>query len=300
MLPMAHTLNEVAANLVRLGYTRYACPTLPARFPKVVETFAKLTQSADAELLAITDLRELHEDGKSNLGLRQVRKGELKENPRQDEIAEGRLTYDDTKFYYHGNQRTLGYFANRGGVIERHRDFFLETTLMNAECVILGLEITDRMDALMPGYNFAKRMLAREDAAVGRLLRYLCDGDKPNIAQMHRDQNFLTVHIKSDRPQLWLADRDGHIIADAQETRDDSVLIFLCRKAWQITRGALPGIWHGVLDPTFGSDRVPRHTAVNFLHATVTEDEERWTAENIQLLRPPQHLVEYSSGLKAA
>ena len=121
------------------------------------------------------------------------------------------------------------------------------------------------------------------------------DGDVPNIAQRHRDKSFLTIHIGSDRGGLWLADNRDTILADAGETQTDSVLIFLSRKAWEITRGTLKGIIHGVRDTTFPSllGRMPRHTAVGFFHAEVSGDERAWAAEHMHELSIPEHVKRF-------
>jgi isopenicillin N synthase-like dioxygenase len=166
---------------------------------------------------------------------------------------------------------------------------------MHDEASLLALEIAEEMDRQMPGYAFSQRMQRVWNENLLRLLRYLCDGDVPNIAQRHRDKSFLTIHIGSDRGGLWLADNRDTILADAGETQTDSVLIFLSRKAWEITRGTLKGIIHGVRDTTFPSllGRMPRHTAVGFFHAEVSGDERAWAAEHMHELSIPEHVKRF-------
>lgn len=291
-IPIARTFDEAAQNLITLGFTRLES-NLPKRFEAVVLPFAKLTEDPDGELLKIDADREKHEDGTADLGLRIARKGDIKLNPRPDEIAEGRTNYDETKFIYHGNDRALGYFAERPDLIRRHRNFFFESTLLHNECNILALEVADRLDVHLPGFAFAKRMLKVQALSRLRLLRYLCDGTSPAIAQRHRDQCFLTIHIKSDRAGLWLADRNNeNIIIDVQETRDDSVLLFFGRKAWELTYGQLKGVLHGVTDPAYGlNDRAPRHTGVDFQHVDVPEPALDWSAKNMDQLQIPHHIA---------
>ncbi|MEI7719599.1 MAG: hypothetical protein WCI89_00075 [bacterium] len=185
--------------------------------------------------------------------------------------------------------------------MQEQAKFFSALSITQGQCVLLGYELAEQLDRLMPDYNFVQRMHEAEGASRLRLLRYLCDGERPGIAQRHRDQCFITIHIRSDRPQLWLANRGNtQIIEDAQETRDDSVLIFLGRKAWEITRGDLDGIVHGVLDPTFGeTGRPPRHTVVSFLHASVSQAEREWGEENMPRLAIPSFVSDYGM-LKAA
>ena len=296
-LPVARTLDEAAVNLLEYGYTRLQSRTLPRRVPTLSRRFATITEDMRRQLLVISHPREQHADGTNDLGFREVRRGDIKHNPRPDEIAEGRTEYDETKVVFHYNGRALGYWSGRGvgGLLREQGEFFSECGLIQGECVLLGYELAERLDRLLEGYNFVQRMREVEGAARLRLLRYLCDGEKPAIAQRHRDQCFITIHIRSDRPQLWLADRSNtHIIEDAQETRDDSVLVFLGRKAWEITRGKLDGIVHGVLDPTFQKEkRLPRHTAVFFLHASVYPEEQQWGHENIGRLAIPPFVSNY-------
>lgn len=302
-LPTALNLDQAAGNLLELGYTRLICPSLPPRFPKLVVEFAEISEDGRRKLLVIPHLREQHADGTNDLGFREVRRGNIKKNPRTDEIAEGRTKYDETKFVLHFNARALGYWSGHDAeeLLREHEQFFFELSLVQSESMLIGYEIAERFDHLLPGYGFVKRMHEAEYLARLRLLRYLCDGVEPSIAQRHRDQCFLTIHIRSDRPGLWLANKDHtQIIEDAQETREDSVLIFLGRKAWEITNGKLDGIIHGVLDPTFGeAGRTPRHTAVSFLHATVRDEEQGWGTNNIHQLVIPQHVSDYGLRITA-
>ncbi len=288
-LMTATSVDEAAQNLLEHGFTRLVS-NLPQRFNAVVPPFARLTQEPEGELLKIDHPRERHADGTSDLGLRIARKGDKKLNPRPDEIAEGRITYDETKFVYHHNDRALGYFGQHQQLLRRHREFFFASSLLHNECNVLALEIAENLDNYLPGYHFAQRLMKVQSMSRLRLLRYLCNGTSPSIAQQHRDQCFLTIHIKSDRPGLWLADRrNEYIIADAEETRDDSVLLFFGRKAWEFTRGRLQGIVHGVVDTTYESaDRKPRHTGVDFQHIELSYEDLEWSGQHVrELVLPP-------------
>lgn len=291
----AYSIEEAAQNLLRDGWTRLSYGTLSRQFNPVIKTLRAITEDPERHLYEIRDARELDADGEQDLGLIIKPKGGTKTRPRKDEIAEGRLTYDDTKFTYQHKQRILGYYARHPGLIEKHPEFFLHTARMHDEASLLALEIAEEMDKQMPGYAFAQRMQKTWSKNLLRLLRYLCDGDVPNIAQRHRDKSFLTIHIGSDRGGLWLADNKDAILADAGETQTDSVLIFLSRKAWEITRGNLKGIVHGVRDTTFTNllGRMPRHTAVGFFHAEVEDDERAWADEHMHELTIPDHVKKF-------
>ncbi len=300
---MAPNLDQAAQNLLEFGCTRLRNLVLPRRVPKIIRGFAKITGDLRRSLLVIPDLREQQSDGTNDLGFREVRRGDTKHNPRPDEIAEGRTSHDETKFVLHYYPRALGYWSGRDveAFIRENERFFFQLGVLQSESTLLCYEIAERFDRLLPGYNFMARMLEAECLSRLRLLRYLCDGTEPGIAQRHRDQCFLTIHIRSDRPQLWLANRDNtQIIENAQETRDDSVLMFLGRKCWEITRGKLDGIVHGVLDPTFGQEgRSPRHTVVSFHHAGVNNEDRKWGRDNSYTLKIPPLIERFSKG-KAA
>lgn len=296
-LTTAATLDAAADALLEHGYVRLLMPTVAKHIRPIITGFKRLTEDPNRAKLVVSALRERHQDGANDLGLREVRRGGTKHNPRPDEIAEGRTQYDETKYVFHYNGRALGYWADMGCIIHEHAPFFLELGMLQGRCTLLAYEMAERLDRKMPGYQFVNRLREAEQAGRVRLLRYLCDGHLPGIAQRHRDQDFITVHVHSDRPQLWLADRNNErILENAEETREDSVLIFFGRKAWEITRGKLQGIVHGVLDPTFGEkNRSPRHTIVSFMHATVTPSEEAWAQAHIRDLKIPDSVSNFGS-----
>ena len=198
-------------------------------------------------------------------------------------MAEGRLRYDSTKYTHHFKPRLLAYLGRKPETIDAHSEFFLHNARMYSEATLIMLEVAEELDRQLPGYGFAERTRARDHHHLLRLLRYVCDGPTPDIAIAHRDKNFMSVHIRSDRGGLWLADSKNHVIRDAEETRSNSVLLFFGRDAWRITRGRLKGIIHGVKDQTFNdlTGRMPRHTAVAFGHATCTKEDEAWALDHM-------------------
>lgn len=287
----AKDVGEATYNLLRNGWTRLEYPTLSRRFEPVVATFIGLTNDPDRGRYLVKHHREI-DDGEPYLGLMESTKGQLKSKPRKDEIAENRLRYDETKFKFHLNNRLLGHYGKIPGLIEAHHEFLLQLSRMHSEAIVLGLDIAEELDRQLPGYGFFERMLMAEQAALSRLLRYMCDGESPGIATRHRDKDFLTIHERSDRGGLWLADNNDMIIPDAQETLANSVLLFFGRKAWEITRGKLKGIVHGVRDLTFHdlTRRMPRHTAVTFLHAHVSKEEQAWADDHMSDLTIHPHV----------
>ncbi len=291
-IPIEHATNlkDAVGILLKNGWCRLEYTTLSRQFDPVIEQFIKLTEDPKRERYLVEHPREI-DDGEPYLGLMQSTKGELKKNPRRDEIAEGRLRHDETKFKFHANNRLLGHYG-RSGLIREHQKFLLEVMRMHGEAMLLGQDVAEELDRQLPGYNFLERMLETEHMCLTRLLRYMCDGKSPGIATRHRDKDFLTIHTRSDRGGLWLADNRDMIIADAEETRANSVLIFFGRKAWEITRGRLKGIIHGVRDLTFDDmiGRMPRHTAVSFLHASVKADELAWADDHMNQLQIPPHI----------
>ncbi len=290
----AKDIGEAVHNLLKNGWTRLECESLARTFDPVIATFIDVTKDADRKRFVVDARRELDADNEPDLGLFLREKGHPKLKPRQDEIAEGRLTYDDTKFVYHHRPRVLGYYSRIPGLIERHVEFFAHISRMHGESQLLIHEIAEELDRQFPGFGLYERSLEGEWKTVTRLLRYLCDGPSPKMANRHRDQDFITIQQRSDRLGLWLADNNNVIQPSAEETRTDSVLIFFGRKAWAMTKGRLKGIVHGVTDTMFHDEvRKPRHTAVSFGHAILRPDEEAWGAENANQLRLPKHVDEY-------
>lgn len=291
----ARDIGEAVSNLLRNGWTRLEYPAVARGFTSIIESFTSMTNDPDRHHYAVTDRRELDADGEPDIGLIEKAKGQRKPNPRPDEIAEGRTRYDSTKFTHHFKPRLLGYLGRVPGAIDRHAQFFLENARMYGELVLIMQEVAEEMDRQMPGYSFAARFNACNHQHVLRLLRYLCDGP-PEIALAHRDQCFLTAHPRSDRSgPLWLLDSNGTIIEDAEETRDDSILLFLGRKAWEVTRGKLQGVPHGVKDRlcNAGTLRTPRHTAVAFSHVDRTAADLAFFKENASALTFPPQLKEW-------
>jgi len=288
----AKTLDEAAENLLKRGWTRLTCPTMPQRFERVISAFVPLTEDPNRDEYKI-DARREFADGQSELGLLETTRGKLKSKPRPDEIAEGRVREDETKYKFQFNNRLPGYYS-RKGLIERHVSFFSEVAQLHGEALLLGLEVAEKLDQEMPNYGFLERMFTGEHGAMTRLLRYMCDGEQPGIAQRHRDRDFLTIHVRSDRPGLWLADKNDVIVPDACETRTNSVLMFFGRKAWEITHGKIRGIVHGVTDTTFKDKlRFPRHTIVTFLHAAVSAEEDAWGKTHVHELNLLPHVDKY-------
>jgi hypothetical protein len=291
----ARTVPDAVHELLTNGWTRLQYGTIAHQFDSLVRSLTSITEDPDRDRYVVNDEIELDSDGENDIGLIIKPRGGIKHRPRPDEITENRLAYDDTKFTFHYKQRLLGYYGRHPGLIERHAGFFLEVARMHDETSLLGLLIAQEIDRQMPGYDFVERMKQAWFDNLLRLLRYLCDGDVPNIAKGHRDKCFITIHPGSDRGGFWLLDAHGHIIADAGETARDSVPIFLSRKAWEITRGRLRGVVHGVRDTTFGSiaGRTPRHTAVCFMHAEVRADERCWAKANIDQLNVPSYVRQF-------
>jgi hypothetical protein len=286
----ARDIGEAVNNLLQNGWTRLAYPALARRFDHVVSTFTAMTLDDRRDDYVINDLRELDEQGERDLGLIEKARGQVKLNPRPDEIAEGRDRYDSTKFVHQYKPRLLGYLSKKPGAIERHAEFFLENACMYSESTLLMLEIMEELDRQLPGFSFAARFKACDHDHLLRLLRYLCDGP-PDIAQAHRDKNFITLHPRSDCGGLWVVDNNGRIIKDAEETRDDSVLLFFGRKAWEATHGKISGIIHGVKDRTYADAvRIPRHTAVGFGHVELMPADREFYRANVGKLTFPSHV----------
>jgi hypothetical protein len=287
---LAATIDEAVENLLLQGWTRLTYPALGRSLETLVEPFIRVTTDPSRSDLVVSASRELDRDKEPDIGLIENAMGQVKPNPRPDEIAEGRTKFDATKFKHQFKPRLLGYVAQHSGAMDRHGSFLLENARVYGMCSLLMLEIAEALDRQMPGYNFVSRMRAADHYHLLRLLRYVCDGPF-EIARPHRDQNFISAQIGSDRGGLWLVDSTGRIVADAGETDPDSILIFWGRKMWQMTGGKIQGIIHGVKDTTHGaSSRIPRHTAVFFGHVLETTEEKEYLQANAAKLAFPDHV----------
>lgn len=288
----AKDVGEAVHNLLRSGWTRLEYPTLSRRFETLASTFTAMTNDERRCDYVVPDARELDRQSEPDLGLIENAKGQLKLKPRADEIAEQRLRYDSTKFKHQFKPRLLGYLGRYPGRVERHAEFFLDNARMYGEATLLLLEITEELDRRLPGYRFVERVREADHHHLLRQLRYLCDGPTPDIAMGHRDQDFITIHNRSDRGGLWVVDNDGNIIAEVEETSANSILIFFGRKAWQMTRGKLQGIMHGAKDITFSdlTGRMPRQTSVFFGHVCETDEESTFLHNNASKLVFPDHV----------
>lgn len=292
----AEDVGEAVHNMLAHGWTRLEYPSISRRFEQLISSFITMINDEMRNQYVISDARELDGDGEPDLGLIFKAKGQLKLNPRPDEIAEGRLRYDSTKAVHHFNPRLLAYLGRTSGVIEKHAEFFLESARLHAATVLLVIELAEEMDRRMPGYNFAERVRMMEYEHKSRLLHYLCDGPTQAIATRHRDKCFITPHARSSRGGLWLVDSKDMIVPDAEETRANSILLFFSRQAWEITRGKLKGIVHGVKDTTFDDlvGRTPRQTLVSFVKAHTTDEDRAWAKDNMSQLNIPAHVNRFA------
>ena len=292
----AQDVGEAVHNMLERGWTRLEYPSISRRFEQLVSSFIAMISDEARDQYVITDPRELDADGEPDLGLMFKAKGQLKPQPRPDEIAEGRLRYDSTKAVHHFNPRLLAYLGRTPGIIEKHAEFFLESARLHAATALLVIELAEEMDRRMPGYDFAGRVRMMETVHKSRLLHYECDGPTQEIATRHRDKCFITPHVRSSRGGLWLVDSEDTIVPDAEETRANSVLLFFGRHAWEITRGRLKGIVHGVKDTTFGDliGRTPRQTLVSFMHAHTTAEDRAWAKDNMSQLNIPAHVERFA------
>ncbi len=296
----AQSIPEAVTNLLRDGWTRLECPGLGRRHEQVIANFIGMCNDPNRDAYAVHDQRELDPQGEPDLGLVYRSLGQKKNNPRPDEVTEERTMYDQSKFFMHFHPRYFGYIGRTPGLIEKHRDFFLHATRMHAEANLLLFDIAEEMDRRMPGFNFLARTGLGQHWNVLRLLHYLCDGPRPDIAQRHRDRCFLTVHIRSSRGGLWFADNKDRIVSNAEETRANSVLLFFGREAWDITQGAIQGIVHGVHDTMFNDllSRTSRQTSVFFGHAHVHPQEQAWALDHMGDLKIPEHVEAHARGSK--
>lgn len=293
----AQDIGEAVHNMLERGWTRLEYPSISRRFEQLVSSFIAMIGDEMRDQYVITDTRELDTDGEPDLGLIFKAKGQVKPRPRPDEIAEGRLRYDSTKAVHHYNPRLLAYLGRTPGVLEKHAEFFLESARLHASTVLLVIELAEEMDRRMPGYGFADRVRMMEWEHKSRLLHYECDGPTQEIATRHRDKCFITPHARSSRGGLWLVDNRDTIVPDAEETRANSVLLFFSRQAWEITRGKLKGIVHGVKDTTFNDlvGRTPRQTLVSFVKAHTTEEDRAWAKDNMSQLNIPAHVDRFAN-----
>jgi hypothetical protein len=149
---------QATEHLLKHGWVMLPKNT-PSYAPPIFEGFERLIV-APLQVqtgFRITDPNEYYA-GTPDLGLLVTRKGELKQHPRSDEIAEGRTRYDRSKFLFHFNDRVLPKLIAQGAAIEPYRQMILSGWNVDIAATILAYTVTTYMDQIAPGYRFSERM----------------------------------------------------------------------------------------------------------------------------------------------
>lgn len=273
-----HISREQARRLVDEGWLFIEEPSLGANFDELVAAYERLRTDPRAEMFRVTAREEFGEDGRSDLGLLDQRKGEKKEDLTPYEIAEGRTHYDQTKTSLHYNDRLPGYLLEQGAPVQRHAWLFQELKRVRELSFLLGLNLLKAVDEVEPGYDLTRALWCGEGDSKTRLVRYACDSTA-NIAQGHLDASDLSIQIRSSRAGMWLADKNSRIRSKLGDEKPRTVLAFWGRKMRARTRGKFFAPPHGAIDtlPQAGS---PRHTLVTFLHGRERRKDRQWGEEN--------------------
>lgn len=279
---------QATEHLLKHGWVMLPKNT-PSYAPPIFEGFERLIVAPlqVQTRFRITDPNEYYA-GTPDLGLLVTRKGELKQHPRSDEIAEGRTRYDRSKFLFHFNDRVLPKLIAQGAAIEPYRQMILSGWNVDIAATILAYTVTTYMDQIAPGYRFSERMALDTRNNKTRAIIYPYDQDgRYQPATLHRDQSMLTIHHWSNFPGLVLFDSAGNLVP-INETKTNEVLVFLSTKMFAITRGRYEGTLHGVYERRHRSipmkkgsvdlrkNQQHRHTLVSFIHGFLSEEEKTW------------------------
>lgn len=284
---------QIAEQFLEKGWAEIPS-SVPSLFSPIMRGFDLLVKDTERGAWKIDALME-HRDNKPDLGLLEQRKGEKKPDPRPDEVAEGRIYFDEDKFLLHINARLVGYLFNGGADIKRYAEMLFAGIQANSSCYLLALAIAENLDRVLPGFHFFERTKEGEHDTLTRSIIYPYGERKGKTkARPHRDQCFITVHVKSSFPGLSILDNNQKEVP-VNEATDDKVLVFPGRKFFSITKGIVKGTLHGVMERRKGSLVTPRFerriaqedrkTLVAFIHCTVTPEEKIWEKENVSQLK---------------
>lgn len=284
IVPLSRNFKErdrVARELIERGFASIPS-SLPTLTDQIFEGMERLASDRGNELWKIPDEMEIYSD-RLDLGFFQRTKGQLRQNPRPDEVAVNAPMYEKDKFVLHYNDRLLAYLARNKTPIDSYAAMLKRLSYMHRAAAHLSILVAEDLDRLMPGYDFTRRLLEEGEHNKSKLFMYPLK-DKPRRVRVHRDQSLLTIQVAGTHPGLVLWDEKGEK-ASVSETDPSSVLIFFGIKMFPITKGRYKGIAHGVdFRESIASGAAYRHSLVCFIQGSLAQEERAWMRDHYEEL----------------
>jgi isopenicillin N synthase-like dioxygenase len=169
-----------------------------------------------------------------------------------DEPDDGvlRKAKTDWKVFLHWRPDLADLLATRGVTLSPwQKDWFEHCRRIHAACSISLLALTQKMDAIRPGFGFARRFAECSDPPVLRILKY--EPREGDLARCHTDRCGITFHIAESAPGL--EGREGWDWMPYRSPESPEVLCFPGKQLESITQGSIPALYHQVVDTTRGS-----------------------------------------------
>lgn len=145
----------------------------------------------------------------------------------------------DRKEFFHWRPFLAKELRRRGIPLDaRMEEWFRLSAALTRRCRALTLQIYKAMDAVLPGYGFAKRHFGDKELDADSVLRMLFYDLPRHIGQelgkLHIDRNFITLHLAESHPGCIIHDGDSETLLRCE---DGVIVIFAGRKAQLLTGG---------------------------------------------------------------
>jgi hypothetical protein len=224
------------------------------------------------------------------------RQGGAKDVLSEQEIAEGRSTYDRNKWVFHYCDELMVALKEEVQLLSDYQAFFAACARLHQRAKAYALLTAQAFDSMPHAYPGSLEAKVRDARVYTRLLRYEYSPKSTPDAGFHRDRSAFTVHWYSSHPGLLLLDRYMNTVTGG-ETDPRRILLFPGLKYWIATRGHYgTGTIHGVRDirpKQKGDVSVPRFALVSFVHATLTQEDLEFMRANKHALRLDKALVNH-------
>ncbi|HVW82800.1 MAG TPA: 2OG-Fe(II) oxygenase family protein [Candidatus Paceibacterota bacterium] len=173
-------------------------------------------------------------------------------DPEYDEPDDGiiRKAKTDWKVFLHYRRDLRAHLHARNvTLLPWQEEWFASCERIHIACTNSLVELAGKMDLMRPGYRFAERVHAAMDQHVLRILKY--EPREGDLARCHTDRCAVTFHIAESADGLH--SRQGWDWMPVKTPLSPGVLCFSGKQLESVTEGAVPALYHEVVDTTGGS-----------------------------------------------
>ena len=174
-------------------------------------------------------------------------------DPEYDEPDDGIIEKHgvNRKVYLHYRADLQQLLDKRGIVLTNWQREWLESCgHLYSVCMNSMRRLAVILDALWPGFDFAKRESRYRSQHVLRVLKY--DPSQSQLAKAHSDRSAITFRIAESHPGFYAMEGWNRRFYDAPTTPE--VDCFAGDQLERITRGGIRRVWHGADDSTGGAE----------------------------------------------